>query len=47
MSEIFYLLEIMNGAEGISDIEGKVARAGDERVGKRGSFNGAAGRRAT
>src|SRR5678815_675585 len=38
MSEIFHLLEMMNGAEGISDIEGKVARVGDERVGKRASF---------
>jgi hypothetical protein len=25
MSEIIYLLEMMNGAEGISDIEGKAA----------------------
>src|SRR5205085_4883984 len=66
----FDLLEIMNGAEGISDIEHvaigiarvdgnaarvadastgsasdqrKVARAGDERVGERASFNGAEG----
>ena len=43
MSEILYLFEMMNGAEGISDIEGKVARVGDERVGKRASFNGAEG----
>jgi hypothetical protein len=43
MSEILYLLQMMNGAEGISDIEGKVARVGDERVGKRASFNGAEG----
>ena len=28
-----------NGADGISDIEGKVARVSDERVGKRTSFN--------
>jgi hypothetical protein len=41
MSEILYLLEMMNGAEGISEIEGKVARVGDKRVGKRPSFNGA------
>src|SRR6187551_3554913 len=43
MNKIFYRLEMMNGAEGISDIEGKVARVGDERVGKRASFNGAEG----
>jgi hypothetical protein len=40
MREILYLLEIMNGADGISEIEGKVARVSDERVGKRASFNG-------
>ena len=28
-----------NGADGISDIEGKVARASDERIGKGASFN--------
>ena len=28
MSEILYLLEMMNGAEGISDIEGKATRGG-------------------
>ena len=28
----------MNGADGISDIEGKVARVSGERVGKRASF---------
>src|SRR6476659_492307 len=43
MNKIVYLLEMMNGAEGISDIEGKVASVGDERVGKRASFNGAEG----
>jgi hypothetical protein len=26
MSEILYLLEMMNGADGISDIEGKATR---------------------
>src|SRR6187397_2335824 len=43
MNEMFYRVEMMNGAEGISDIEGKVAWVGDERVGKRASFNGAEG----
>ena len=33
----------VNGAEGISDIEGKVDRASDEGVGQRPSFNGAEG----
>ena len=28
MSEIFNLLEMMNGVEGISDIEGKATRVG-------------------
>ena len=43
MNEIFNLLEMMNGADEISEIEGKVARVGDERGGKRASFNGAEG----
>src|SRR6187401_2221471 len=43
MNKILYRLEMMNGAEGISDIEGEVAWVGDERVGKRASFNGAEG----
>jgi hypothetical protein len=30
MSEILYLLEMMNGAEWISDIEGKATRVGAE-----------------
>src|SRR5436190_9716932 len=33
----------VNGAEGISDIEGKIARVSDEGVGQRPSFNGAEG----
>src|SRR5439155_24906384 len=33
----------VNGAEGISDIEGKVARVSGEGVGQRPSFNGAEG----
>jgi hypothetical protein len=47
MSEFFYPLGMMNGAEGISDIEGKVTRVGANERGQRMSFNGAAGRRAT
>ncbi len=39
MSEILYLLEMMNGAEGISDIEGKATRVGASERGKRTSFN--------
>jgi hypothetical protein len=30
MSEILYLFEMMNGAEGISDIEGKAAMGSGE-----------------
>src|SRR5438445_12838308 len=33
----------VNGAEGISDIEGKVARVSGEGIGQRPSFNGAEG----
>jgi hypothetical protein len=33
----------VNGAIGTSDVEGKVARVSDERVGKRTSFNGTEG----
>ena len=43
MSEILYLLEMMNGAEGISDIEGKATRVGASERGQRMSFNGANG----
>ena len=43
MSEILYLLEMMNGADGISDIEGKAARAAASERGQRASFNGADG----
>ena len=32
-----------NGADGISDIEGKVARVATSKRGKRASFNGADG----
>ena len=39
MSEILYLLEMMNGAEGISDIEGKATRVGASERGQRMSFN--------
>ena len=39
MSEILYLLEMMNGAEGISDIEGKATRVGASERGQRASFN--------
>ena len=39
MSEILYLLEMMNGAEGISDIEGKATRVGASERGQRTSFN--------
>ena len=35
--------EMMNGAEGISDIEGKATRAGASERGQRMSFNGAEG----
>ena len=38
MSEILYLLEMMNGAEGISDIEGKATRGGASERGQRVSF---------
>ena len=38
MSEILYLLEMMNGAEGISDIEGKATRVGASERGQRTSF---------
>jgi hypothetical protein len=43
VSEILYLLEIMNGADGMSDIEGKVTREGASERGQRTSFNGADG----
>src|SRR5215216_475052 len=43
MSEILYLLEMMNGADGISDIEGKIARVATSELGERASFNGADG----
>ena len=43
MSKILYLLEMMNGAEGISDIEGKATRVGASERGQRTSFNGADG----
>src|SRR6266576_2841114 len=43
MREILYLLEMMNGAEGISDIEGKVTRVGASERGQRMSFNRAEG----
>jgi hypothetical protein len=43
MSEILYLLEMMNGADGISDIEGKATRVGASERGQRMSFNGAEG----
>jgi hypothetical protein len=43
MSEILYLLEMMNGADGISDIEGKATRVGASERGQRTSFNGANG----
>jgi hypothetical protein len=33
----------VNGAEGISDIEGEAATGSGERAGKRASFNGAEG----
>jgi hypothetical protein len=33
-----HLLEIMNGADGISDIEGKAAMGSGESIGKRMSF---------
>src|SRR4029077_10823692 len=36
-------LSSVNGAEGISDIEGKAATGSGERAGKRASFNGAEG----
>src|SRR4029450_8849453 len=39
--------ERVNGADGISDIEGKVTRVGASERGQRTSFNGAAGTRAT
>jgi len=38
MSKILYLLEMMNGAEGISDIEGKATRVGASERGQRMSF---------
>jgi hypothetical protein len=38
MSEILYLLEMMNGAEGICDIEGKATRVGASERGQRMSF---------
>jgi len=38
MSEILNLLEMMNGAEGISDIEGKATRLGASERGQRASF---------
>ena len=38
-----HLLEILNGANGMSDIEGKVTRVGASERGKRASFNGANG----
>ena len=39
MSEILYLLEMMNGADGMSDIEGKMTRVGASERGQRASFN--------
>ena len=38
-----HLLEIMNGANGMSDIEGKVTRVGARECGQRTSFNEADG----
>jgi hypothetical protein len=38
MTEILYLLEMMNGADGISDIEGKATRVGASERGQRMSF---------
>jgi hypothetical protein len=38
MSEILYLLEMMNGADGISDIEGKATRVGASERGQQTSF---------
>src|SRR6187200_1561713 len=38
MNQIHYLLEMMNGAEGISDIEGKAKRVGASERGQRMSF---------
>jgi hypothetical protein len=38
-----HLLEIMNGANGMSDIEGKVTRVGASERGQRASFNEADG----
>jgi hypothetical protein len=33
MGEILYLLEMMNGADGISDMEGKAARVAASELG--------------
>jgi len=38
-----HLLEIMNRADGMSDIEGKAARVAASECGQRASFNGADG----
>ncbi|PYJ19619.1 MAG: hypothetical protein DME99_12090 [Verrucomicrobia bacterium] len=38
---------LANGADGISDIEGKAVTGSGEQAGTRASFNGAAGTRAT
>jgi hypothetical protein len=38
-----HLLEMMNGAEGISDMEGKATRVGASERGQRMSFNEADG----
>ena len=38
-----HLLEIMNGANGMSDIEGKMTRVGASERGQRASFNEADG----
>ncbi len=37
------MFEMMNGADGISDIEGKATRVGASERGQRTSFNGADG----
>ena len=38
-----HLLEMMNGANGMSDMEGKMTRVGASERGQRASFNGADG----
>src|SRR5437016_2517098 len=42
-SDVIRNSESANGADGISDIEGKAATGSGERAGKRASFNGADG----